>query len=146
MPAHDEVREASRRFYAALNRMLHGDPASLTEIWSHDAEVTTMHPIGGREVGWDGVRRSFEQVSTIASNGHVDLKDQRIEVVGDLAYEIGTEQGAADFAGESVSIGQRVTNVYRREAGAWKIVHHHTDLSPAMLDVLKRLKAGSAAR
>ncbi len=144
MSAHEEVREASRRFYAALNRMLHSDTTSLGEVWAHDAEVTTMHPIGGREVGWDDVRTSFEQVAKIASNGHVDLKDQRIQVGGDIAYEVGMEQGQAEFAGENVAIAQRVTNVYRREAGSWKIVHHHTDISPAMLDVLKRLKAGAA--
>jgi ketosteroid isomerase-like protein len=40
-----------------------------------------------------------------------------------------------------VRIEQRVTNVYRRESGAWKIVHHHADLSPAMIDVLSRLSA-----
>jgi ketosteroid isomerase-like protein len=32
-----------------------------------------------------------------------------------------------------------VTNVYRREADGWKMIHHHTDLSPAMLDVLADL-------
>ena len=29
----------------------------------------------------------------------------------------------------------------RQEAGTWKIVHHHTDVSPAMLDVLRLLQA-----
>ena len=26
-----------------------------------------------------------------------------------------------------------------REAGTWKLIHHHTDTSPAMLDVISRL-------
>ena len=47
------------------------------------------------------------------------------------------------MAGEQIAIDQRVTNVYRREAGGWKMVHHHTDLSPAMLDLLGRLQAGA---
>ena len=33
-----------------------------------------------------------------------------------------------------------VSNIYRREDGDWKVVHHHTDLSPAMQDVLRDLK------
>jgi ketosteroid isomerase-like protein len=44
-------------------------------------------------------------------------------------------------AGERVAIEQRVTNVYRREGGEWRIVHHHTDVSPAMVEILSRLQA-----
>ena len=51
MTTEDEVRAASETFYAALNRMLSGDAGALGEIWSHSSAVTTMHPIGGREVG-----------------------------------------------------------------------------------------------
>jgi ketosteroid isomerase-like protein len=58
-----------------------------------------------------------------------------------MAYEVGTEQAQIKLAGEQIAVEIRVTNIYRREAGAWKIVHHHTDLSPAVLDVLSRLQA-----
>lgn len=100
-----------------------------------------MHPIGGEQVGWAAVRESFEQVAALASGGHVDLEDQTIQAGGDLAYELGVERGQITIAGESVPIEQRVTNIYRREAGQWRIVHHHTDLSPALLGILERLQA-----
>jgi ketosteroid isomerase-like protein len=140
MSTEDEVRKASEQFYAALNRMANGDARSLGDVWSQGADVTTMHPIGGREVGWDKVRGSFQQVAEIASEGRIRLDDQLIRVVGDLAYELGSERGQAKFAGQQISLDHRVTNIYRREAGSWKIVHHHTDVSPAMLDVLNRLQ------
>ncbi len=141
MSSEDEVRTASAKFYAGLNRMLDGDSSSLAAAWSHDSDVSTMHPIGGRETGWDEVRGSFEGVGKLATGGHVVLRDQSIHVTGDLAYEVGVEQGGAKVAGEQIDIEQRVTNVYRREAGEWKIVHHHTDISPAMVDILRRLQA-----
>ena len=140
MSQEDEVRQASTHFYGALNRMLDGDNAPLADVWSHDATVTTFHPIGGRQTGWDEVRGSFEGVAGLASGGHAELRDQSVHVSGDLAYETGTERGEATLAGEHIEIDQRVTNVYRREAGGWKIVHHHTDLSPAMLELLGRLQ------
>ena len=140
MSTEDEVRKASEQFYAALNRMVNGDARPLADIWSQGADVTTMHPIGGREVGWDKVRASFAQVAEIASEGRIRLDDQLIRVTGDLAYELGFERGQAKFAGQQVSLDHRVTNIYRREAGSWKMVHHHTDVSPAMLDVLNRLQ------
>jgi len=139
MSTEDEVRKASQQFYAGVNRMVNGDAGPLADIWSHSAAVTTMHPIGGREVGWDKVRQSWEQVAQLASDGRVNLKDQLIQVAGDVAYELGVEHGQAKLAGQQVTLEHRVTNIYRREAGAWKIVHHHTDVSPAMVDVISRL-------
>ncbi|HEX9879665.1 MAG TPA: nuclear transport factor 2 family protein [Candidatus Binatia bacterium] len=137
----NEVRKASKQFYAALNRMVNGDAGPLENIWSHSAAVTTMHPIGGREVGWDKVRASWEQVAKLASQGQVKLDNQTIQVAGDTAYELGVEHGQFKLAGQPVKIEQRVTNIYRREAAGWKVVHHHTDASPAMQDLLKRLQA-----
>ena len=136
-----EVRKASDQFYAALNKMINGDPSHLANIWSHGANVTTMHPIGGRQVGWDQVRGSWEQVGELAQGGQVKLVDQVIHAAGDMAYEIGIERGKAKLAGQDVTFEDRTTNVYRREAGTWKIVHHHTDISSAMMDILKRLQA-----
>jgi len=141
MAGEDEVRKASAQFYAALNRMLNGDAGSMSDIWSQAASVTTMHPIGGRQVGWDAVRGSWEAVAGIASEGRVTLEDQLLQVAGDMAVEVGVEHGAFSLGGHKVSgLNARVTNVYRREADGWKIVHHHTDESQSMIDVLNRLK------
>ena len=140
MATEDEVRKASKQFYAGLNRMANGDAGPLADIWSHGAAVTAMHPIGGRQVGWDAVRASFQQVAQLASGGKVELKDQLIRVVGDVAYEAGVEHGKITLAGQQVAIEHRVTNIYRREAGAWKMTHHHVDTSPEMLEVLGRVQ------
>jgi len=139
MSIEDEVRGASRQFYTAINRMANGDASQLTDIWSHSPTVATMHPIGGREVGWDAVRESFEKVAQLASEGKVELRDQLIHVVGDVAYEAGVEHGKLKLAGKQVTIEHRVTNIYQRGAGVWKLIYHHTDTSPAMLDVISGL-------
>jgi ketosteroid isomerase-like protein len=141
MAAEDDVRQASDRFYTALNRMLNGDAGPLSEVWSHESDVTTMHPIGGRQVGWEQVRPVWEQVAHICSGGRVWLEDQLLRTGGDLAYEVGTERGQATMAGQSLTLDHRVTNVYRREAGGWKIVHHHADISPEMQELLRRLQS-----
>lgn len=145
MSSETDVRKASEKLYAALNSMTKGDARAMSDVWSHDKTVTTMHPIGGREIGWEQVRGSFEQVAGLASGGRVELRDQLITLVGpDVAYEIGIEHGEAKLAGETVQIHQRVTNIYHREAGQWKLVHHATDESPVMVDLLKRLQPAGA--
>ena len=56
MAAEDEVRQASERFYAALNRMLEeSDTGPMGEIWSHGSDVSAMHPFGGRMGGGRGL-------------------------------------------------------------------------------------------
>lgn len=142
----DEVRKASKRFYAALNRMAKGDVGPMADIWSQSKIVTTLHPIGGREVGWDAVRGSFEQVAQLASGGKIGLRNQLIEIVGALANEVGIEHGQIKLAGKQVAIEHRVTNIHQRQTGTWKLVHHHTDVSPGMLDVLKRLERKSRSQ
>ena len=141
MSTQDAVRSASARFYSALNRMADGDGSEMSRAWSHSETVTAMHPIGGEQVGWDAVTGACAGVAELASGGHVEIADQEIHTGEDLAYELGTERGNMKLAGESIAIEQRVTNIYRREEGQWKLVHHHTDLSPAMLGILERLQA-----
>ena len=136
-----EVRKASEQFYAALNRMINGDAAPLEDIWSHSGGVTTMHPIGGRQVGWEEVRGSWDQVARFATGGKVALTDQILQCTDDMAYELGVERGDFVLAGQPISnFENRVTNVYRREPAGWKIVHHHTDISQPMLHILARLR------
>jgi ketosteroid isomerase-like protein len=132
MSAHEEVYQASERFHAG----------PLSDIWSHSELASTMHPVGGLQVGWDAVRQSWEQIAPLASGGQVTLNDQIIQIVGDVAYELGFEYGQMDLAGEHVAIDHRVTNLYCKEAGGWKIILHHTDLSPAMQEALDRIQAG----
>ena len=59
-----------------------------------------------------------------------------------MAYE-GIEQGQFKLGGHPVTVEGRVTNIYQRQAGAWKITHHHTDIAPVMVDVLNRLQLAS---
>jgi ketosteroid isomerase-like protein len=138
MSAENEVHKASDQFYAALNRLFTGNADLMEGIWSHNPGVTVLHPIGGRSVGWDNVRESYQDVAQIAEEGHVKLDDQIIQVIGDCAYETGVESGHAIFAGYKATLDYRVTNIYHYEADSWKIVHRHTDVSPAMLDFLNQ--------
>jgi SnoaL-like domain len=57
-----------------------------------------------------------------------------------VAYELGVEGGQFKLGGKRVTVADRVTNIYRREAEVWKIVHHHTDIAQSAIDALTRLK------
>jgi len=138
MTAEDDVRAASKAFYAALNRMLAGDASSLSDIWVHSSEATTMHPIGDRQVGWDLIRASFERVARSSAGGHVEIVDQLFRVHGDTAYEVGVEHAQFAVGDTQLTVNSRVTNIYYLEAGGWKVIHHHGDKSPGISEALDK--------
>jgi ketosteroid isomerase-like protein len=122
--------------------MLNGDPTPMVDAWSHNSDVSTMHPIGGSQIGWDQVRASWESQAKICKNGQLRLSDQCICVGSDFSYELGTEHLDVLLAGNEVHTTFRVTNIYRREGSQWKIVHHHTDLNPPIVEILSKLESG----
>ena len=89
MTIENEIRAASDKFYSALNRMLNGDAGPLGDIWSHSPTVTTMHPIGGREVGWDQVRGSWEKVAQLATQGQVHHHTDAVQSMIDVLSRLG---------------------------------------------------------
>lgn len=139
MSAVDDVRAASARFYGAPNSMAAGDVAPMAESWVEGGNVSAQHPIGGRSEGYDTVMASFAKVAEIAGGGDIRLIDQKIDAGFDMAVETGVETGSLVIAGHQATLRHRVTNVYRKVEGGWKLAHHHADLSDAMLDILKRL-------
>ena len=138
MAAEDEVRQASEQFYEALNRVLEeSDTGPMEEIWSHGSDVSAMHPFGGRMLGWEEVRSSWEQAAQAFSGGQVTPDDVVVvALTDDAAYTLGTERGQGSIGGETVGIDWRATNAYRREADGWKMVHHHTDFSSEVAEAL----------
>jgi ketosteroid isomerase-like protein len=142
LAVNDEIQQAGDRFYAALNQMVFGDASGMAGVWSHGPDVTTMHPLGGREAGWEQVRTTWERAASLFTAGRVTVSDQVIvPLTEDVAYTMANERSEGTIGGEAVSFEHRVTNIYRREDGSWKLVHHHTDLVPEMADAVGRVMA-----
>ena len=131
--AQAEVAKASDQFYAALNQLFKGEMAPMIEIWSHSDDVTTMGPFGLRQKGWKQVRAEFERDAALKLGGHIASKDVLVRAAGDMGYTVCVEEGEnMDSSGKPIRVSHRTTNVFRREGGKWKLIHHHTDLSEAL--------------
>jgi ketosteroid isomerase-like protein len=88
-------------------------------------------------LGWGKVRDSWEQAAQAFSGGQVALDEMVVVPISeDAAYTLGTEHGQSRVGDETLRIDWRVTNIYRREADGWKIVHHHTDFSKEVAEAL----------
>lgn len=140
MTQNDKVLAASEAFYSALNDVFNKDPSAMSSIWLHSDDVTAMRPNGGREVGWDALWIAWKSAAEVFEGGAVEMTDRVIFASGEFAYEVGLEKGTFYPGGEQVEVAHRATNIFRRVAGEWKIVHHHTDKSDGAMAVFERLE------
>jgi ketosteroid isomerase-like protein len=130
----DEFRSKVLARQAEAERaMVLGDPAPRMELWSRRDPVTLFGAAtGGCKTGWDELSRIFRWVASTFS----DVSDFRFDVEaanvsGDLAYTVGYERFNGSIDGRPVApVTVRVTHVYRREDGEWKIVHRQGDSAP----------------
>jgi ketosteroid isomerase-like protein len=116
----------------AEQAFINGDPEPRLAMWSTQDPVTVLGARAPLKRGWDEVSETFRWLATRWS----DCTDQRLDLVaagvsGDLAYMVGFEHIAHSVEGVPVEpYTLRVTHIYRREQGEWKIAHRHADHVP----------------
>jgi ketosteroid isomerase-like protein len=67
-----------------------------------------------------------------SSSDAVEFEVVAAGLSGDLAYLVGYELAASSIEGTAdEELRLRITQVYRRESGDWKLVHRHADPGPA---------------
>lgn len=112
-------------------RALHdGDPAPRAALWSTNDPVSVLgawRSATGREEVGDLFRRLGRSFSDCTSHAHELVV---VDVVGELAYTVGHEHTQASVDGVPRTYSLRVTQVYRREDGEWKVAHRHADTVP----------------
>jgi len=125
-----QVKEATIRFYSALNTMFKGDASPMIELWSHAPDVTYLGPQGGILIGWDEVRKSWEEQAALKLGGQVNPEDMHITLGNDIGIIQNFERGTVYVDGKPEKVNIRATNIFRLEEGKWKMIGHQTDLLP----------------
>ena len=106
-----------------------GNPALMKENASHTNDVTIMGAFGGYEKGWDkvGARLDWAAAQMKGSQpkkGKIEYIN--IVVSGDMAFTVALGslvQGATEKDPNKI----RVTEIFRKEDGSWKLLHRHAD-------------------
>jgi uncharacterized protein (TIGR02246 family) len=132
----DEVQQAVAALVA-------GDAKPYTRSWTSREDATLFGAFGGV------VRGNAEIAARLAAvaDRYIDGRCTRMDVIadsstGDLAYLVHLERiESVDDDRRSVVRERRVTHVARREDGAWRIVHQHSD--PLLEAQLPAVRAGS---
>jgi ketosteroid isomerase-like protein len=122
-----QVIEANHR---ALDAFANGDPKPLQRLFSRRDDVTVANPFGPPARGWTQVAATMERAAVNYREGGATGFERVSEYASaDLAYIVEVERFRAKVGGgdEIVPFALRVTTIFRREDGAWKIVHRHAD-------------------
>jgi len=105
-----------------------GDAAPRIAMWSRKDPVTLFGAAFSGS-GWVEIEPVFERVASSFSN----CTSYRNDIVaagasGDLAYIVAFEHTTASVKGAPPQpYVLRVTTLFRREEGEWKVVHRHGD-------------------
>jgi ketosteroid isomerase-like protein len=130
----DFASEAVPLMRAEVMALHSGDTRPRKALWSHEDPVTLF----GAEFtgqGWASLEPIFDHLATTFPGA----RDTQYEVLsadasGDLGYVVAIERSTV---GDLPEWELRVTTVFRREEGAWRIIHRHADpMTPASRDAI----------
>lgn len=127
--ANENIADLAARSTRAYTALMKGDAVTYAAIMKHTQDFTLMQPFGGKVVhGFEASPEHLSRLGGFFKNG--DFKQEVIQSIssGDVAVLVTMEH-------QSVAVGGlaqqqwplRVTLVFRREDGEWKLAHRHAD-------------------
>lgn len=124
-----DVSRVLERTEAASNDWMQGVWSGYQSIVAHDDDVSIYGPFGGGAAigfaAWDAIGRTATQQFR---NGRSKISLVHAYASGDLLVLVLLEEQSGEIGGVADQPWSlRVTQVYRREAGEWRVVHRHAD-------------------
>ncbi|UNK44573.1 YybH family protein [Arthrobacter sulfonylureivorans] len=129
------------RYHHALDAFVRGDPALQEELFSSQDDVTLANPLGPPARGRDQIEQTMERAASLLREGEPNRFERVTAYAGtDLAYMVEIERTRAKVggSGDMLPVSLRVTTVFRKEDGQWKVAHRHADpiTSPRTIDTI----------
>jgi ketosteroid isomerase-like protein len=123
--------DAMKLHYQGLHELINGDNALYISRASHSSDITIAGAWGGYEHGWDDVVRRYNWATAKFKGKNNRLYFENVSQIetAELAYSVDIERNEVDFtgSGEIVRMDLRVTTIFRKENGEWRMIHRHGD-------------------
>ena len=129
--------EAIDAFRTALHALLEGDASPVKTLWSQRDDITVANPFGPPRRGPIEVGTAIDDAAANYSSGSRWFEEVSRYSAADLGYVVQLEHVDALLHGRETTTPfvLRVTMVFRREGGEWKVVHRHADTVTAVRTV-----------
>jgi ketosteroid isomerase-like protein len=122
------VGAAIARLQAAMAKVANGDVSAIKALYSHSDDATSFYGWGGYERGWQAVSQRWDWAGAQFKGGTVRYQNVSTVITTEMFYVTDIEtfenQRVADTA-EITGWSNRVTHIFRKEAGEWRLLHRH---------------------
>ncbi len=116
--------------HKAGDAILRGDASGYRALLSEGDDVTLGNPFGPYVRGRKAVEAALASSAANYRDGAITGADLVATYLSDdLACVVEVERGRTRVGGseEQLPVAVRVTSVFRKESGGWKLVHRHAD-------------------
>jgi ketosteroid isomerase-like protein len=116
--------------HLALDAFVKGDPEPLKNLYSRRDDVVIANPFGPPAKGWEKAAETMDRAVTNFRDGEASGFERVTEyATADLGYILEIERFRSKIGGgdKLVPFALRVTTIFRREEGAWRIILRHAD-------------------
>lgn len=130
MAAAEDFEQAIEASHRALDLIARGDPSGFFDLYTGRDDATLANPFGPPARGRSQVEEAGNRAAANYRDGRaIDFENFAKCMTGELAYILEIERFETKVGGsDQVSnVALRVTSIFRREDGAWKLVHRHAD-------------------
>jgi ketosteroid isomerase-like protein len=124
----DEVADLIRRTAEAASALIRGDIRTYLTHIRHADDYTLMAPSGGEpRRGFDASDQALEAMEQYFHGGG-EAELEVFQTSGDMVVLVAIERQHGEVGGlPDQDWSLRVTLVFRREGGEWRLVHRHAD-------------------
>jgi len=105
----EEVEQANEAFYRAFESL---DIKKMDEVWAREDYATCIHPGWSLRTGWPAVRDSWVMIFNNTFSMQFRLSDIMVQVAGDVAWVLCTENIMNSPGGEGPESCVIATNLY----------------------------------
>ncbi|MGN6771481.1 MAG: YybH family protein [Rhizobiaceae bacterium] len=116
-----------QREQAALS-YCQGDAEPVNELSTDCEPATFFGPDGSTTKGPENIKSAYaEGASSFGPNGTSQLEILQSGSEGGMGYWCGIQRAEVQIEGKKKPVTFWLTELFRREAGVWKLVHRHAD-------------------
>ena len=113
--------------HRALRQHTSGNPLPYLALWSHAGDVSLMGGVGGHQVGLHDVTELLTAAAKTLNYETWDAENLATVFDDALGCTVELERLTRQVDGQTEELSLRATTVYRREDGAWRVIHRHGD-------------------
>lgn len=128
--ASDDLDQAVELHHRAGDAIMKGNHEGYAEPYSQRDDVTLGNPFGPFARGYENILRTLQGAASHYRDGEaIGFERVSEHVTPELACFVEVERYRAKVGGrdEITPVSARVTSIFRKEEGVWRLVHRHAD-------------------